>query len=228
MTSTSIEVVKSYQRFILELEEERLQAKNYKTMSGTYKAHQLEVNADSIVVQFLVTSNDLSPCECEVCEVRLLRDGDVLESVLVGSPQDSNMLEHGFIELEGGSWSGPRQLDDVFSRAVVLDSEHTQAKGNVVFSLPAYDKTRLHEIEIHYRCTFQARLQIQLLINYQTVNTVELITGTGEWLVEQIGVCLVSDSRQKVYVLGKQKRGRQRPLEQRRFCHRVVLLQLLH
>src|SRR3990172_7012688 len=94
MKGKSVEVAKSYEQYVRELEDRRLLAKNVKRRSGSYNYLQLEGTAALVVVRVIL--EEATDCECDVSEVGIWKTGELVERVKLGAPQDANALHGAF------------------------------------------------------------------------------------------------------------------------------------
>ena len=86
MRGPSIEVVKAYERFIRELEDRRLLAKNRKAQTGLRRVRSRELHRTSSLVEFVPARGGT----IDVRQIALRRDGKVEDGVRVGDAQDAD------------------------------------------------------------------------------------------------------------------------------------------
>ena len=184
MQGQSLDVVKSYERFLRELDDKRLKARNFKKFSGKYSSHQFDGTADCVMITLSLESD--SDCECDVREIRLLRGGEVLERIDVGAPQDASVAEPGFVMLESGTWSEPIQDGDAYHRKLVCESDSGKATGSLAFNLLAMDESEEYRVELEYRCHGQGELSVAIHKNSDLRQTQTIPTSTPEWRKEQV------------------------------------------
>lgn len=151
MRGPSVEVVKAYEKFIRELEDRRLVAKNRKSRSARYDAFEREGYTDYVTVRVAA-----GPTPVEVAEVALRLNDAEEERVVVGGPQDADPGQAAHIVLEGDGWSGPEQAaDGRFRRAVGAG-----ASADTVFNLWFYYPDGRYEVELVYRAPEAASVAV--------------------------------------------------------------------
>jgi lipopolysaccharide transport system ATP-binding protein len=143
MRGSSIEVVKAYERFIRELEDRRLLAKNRKRGSR-FDAFDRESYTDQFVVEFPQPRGTL-----DVREVALERDGEREDNVRVGDAQDADPGHAAAVALESGAWSGSMREEDGFFRRVTNDSSSSPAQ--VIFNLWFHYAESQYAVAVTYR-----------------------------------------------------------------------------
>jgi lipopolysaccharide transport system ATP-binding protein len=140
----SIDVVKAYERFIRELEDRRLLAKNRKMRSGL-DAFDRESYTDQIVVEFVTPANGT----IDVREVGLTRDGELEDNVRVGDAQDADTGQSAVVSLDLEAWSSPNRTEDgLFFRRVGRQSE---SRAQVLFDLWFYYLESQYAVTVSYR-----------------------------------------------------------------------------
>jgi lipopolysaccharide transport system ATP-binding protein len=142
MRGPSTEVVKAYEKFIRELEDKRLQAKNRKTLER-FDAFERESYTDQVNVELRADGGQV-----DVADVRLIRDGRIEDQVEVGGPQDGDSSQPAFVVLDGGAWSSPGQDNGVFFRPV-----REGAAAVATFYLWFFYPDSQYEVELRYRAT---------------------------------------------------------------------------
>ena len=143
MRGPSIEVVKAYERFIRELEDRRLLAKNRKARSGL-DAFDRETYTDQVIVELIPPAGGV----IDVREVALRRDSEIEDTVRVGDAQDADAGQTAVVSLETGAWSSPmREEDGYFRRA----SDGTDGRAQARFELWFYYSESRYTIAVTYR-----------------------------------------------------------------------------
>ncbi|MBA3429983.1 MAG: ATP-binding cassette domain-containing protein [Actinobacteria bacterium] len=145
MQGRTTEVIKAYEKFIRELDDRRLQAKNRKTTN--YDAFDRESYTDHIGVR--ITS--ATGASCEVTRVSLFRDGRIEDEIAVGDAQDGDTGQSSHIQLRASDWSAPQREGDRFFRTVAAP-EHP-AVGTLIFYLWFFYPDSTYEIEVTYRAS---------------------------------------------------------------------------
>ena len=103
MRGPSTEVVKAYERFIRQLDDQRLRARNRKTASGRFDAFDRDTYTD----QFIVEVEAAGAMPIEVSRMTLLRDGEAEDRVVVGAPQDADASQSAAVVPATG-WTEPQ------------------------------------------------------------------------------------------------------------------------
>lgn len=172
----SMDVCKQYEKFIRQLDDKRLQAKNRKLRSTTYKSIQYDNYADSCLVRFTV-----HPGALDISQVQLYRDGELDDSVVVGEAQDADGSQSAQVLLEGSAWSPPKR--DAERRFRSLTSKRgASASGSVMFNLYALLPDSRYEFAVAARAPVGTRAALELLSNGEIHNASELdFHSTGQW-----------------------------------------------
>lgn len=140
MDGPTDEVVKAYERFIRELEDRRLRAKNEKAALPQYDAFERETFADAVVGSVSPNGGSL-----DVARLALWRDGTLEGEIDVGGPQDAAASGGTGLLLEDGSWEPPQADSDRYFRAL------SEAGGGFRFDLWFFYPRSRYEVEIDYR-----------------------------------------------------------------------------
>jgi lipopolysaccharide transport system ATP-binding protein len=141
MRGPSHEVVKAYEKFVRELEDRRLRAKNRKR--GAAEAFERDGFTDELELSVSGPA--------EVTRITLLRDGEREDELLVGGPQDSDESESSHLPLGRGAWGPPAQEDARFFRPV-----EPGAEGIAAFALWFFYPQSEYEVELTYRAPGKA------------------------------------------------------------------------
>jgi lipopolysaccharide transport system ATP-binding protein len=140
MDGPTDEVIKAYERFIRELEDRRLKAKNEKATLPQYDAFDRETHTDALVGSISAEDGSI-----EVARVTLWRDGMLEGEIDVGGSQDADTSGADGLLLEEGRWE-PAQADaHGYFRAV------SEEVGRFRFSLWFFYPRSRYEVEIVYR-----------------------------------------------------------------------------
>lgn len=178
----SLDVVKAYERFIRELEDRRLLAKNRKARKQ-YDAFDRETYTDQFVLQVVPPAES----HVDIREVVLERDGAREDGVRVGDAQDADPGQSAYVSLDSGSWSSPQRDADGFFRRVQQAGQST-AGSEAVFNLWFYYGDSTYAIDVTYRTNGAAgaRAVVRRTASGEPV-TVDL-PATNEWRTERIHV----------------------------------------
>ncbi len=151
LAGPSTEVVKGYEKFIRELEDRRLKAKNKKLREHKYDGFERESYTDYLTVR--VTAEGAG-AHCDVSELRLLRGGSPEDQVGVGDAQDADATQSSHVVLEPGDWSPPAQDEYEFFRGLRPSGPGgpaAVASGDGVFHLWFFYADSRYSIEVRYR-----------------------------------------------------------------------------
>jgi len=152
MRGPSVDVVKAYEKFIRDLEDRRLRAKNRKTLLPQYDAFERESYTDHVELE--LAAGDGTGSRCEVARVALLRDQEVEDELVVGGAQDADETQSAFVAAEGGGWSAPSLDGSTFFRGLERDDD--VATGRVGFALWFFYPQSRYEVELTYRSSGDA------------------------------------------------------------------------
>ena len=142
MRGPSTEVVKAYEKFIRELEDRRLRAKNRKILLEGYDAFERESHTDHLELE--VRAGAAAGSRVEVSRAALLRDGELEDEVLVGGAQDADATQSAFVD-SGGDWSEPQQDGSGFFRSL-----EASTGGRVGFALWFFYPQSRYQVELTY------------------------------------------------------------------------------
>jgi lipopolysaccharide transport system ATP-binding protein len=146
MRGPSTEVVKAYEKFIRDLEDRRLRAKNRKMVLPQYDAFERESYTDHVELE--LAAGRQAGSRCEVARVALIRDGEPEDELGVGGAQDTDETQSAFV-VPGGGWSEPRGDAGTFFRALQQGTDG--ATGRVQFALWFFYPQSRYEVELTYR-----------------------------------------------------------------------------
>ena len=150
MDGPTDEVIKAYERFIRELEDRRLRAKNEKATLAQYDAFERETFTDAVVGAIAAEGGAV-----DVARLTLWRDGDLEGEIDVGGAQDADASGSAGLLLDEGGWEPPQAHDAASFRTV------SSQGGRFRFNLWFYYPRSRYELEIVYR-TDAARATLRL------------------------------------------------------------------
>ena len=149
MRGQSTEVVKAYEKFIRQLEDRRLRAKNLKAASNRYDAFDRDTYTDQFVVEILSEG----PGPVDVASVVLLRDGEPEDVLAVGAPQDADAGQSAAV-LPASGWSDP--VSEPAPHRSVPGGETGQTLFHLWFVYAGSD----YEIDVRYRSLTGGRVRV--------------------------------------------------------------------
>jgi lipopolysaccharide transport system ATP-binding protein len=150
MDGPTDEVVKAYERFIREMEDRRLRAKNEKAALAEYDAFDRETFTDVVAGSVAVHGGS-----ADVARITLWRDGAIEGEIDVGGAQDADTSGDGGILLDEGGWDGAQADAEGYFRTVADGAARFQ------FNLWFFYPQSRYELEIVYR-VHGADVSIQL------------------------------------------------------------------
>jgi lipopolysaccharide transport system ATP-binding protein len=172
MRGPSTEVVKAYEKFIRELEDRRLRARNRKSLQ-LFDAFEREGFTDELELH--VTG------DCDLGRITLLRDGEPEDELVVGAAQDSDDSQSSYVALEQGGWGAPQQDGHGFYRPLDVGAEAT-----AVFALWFFYPQSHYSVELAYRSR-GGGVQVRLGRGATTLADEEL-GPADDWCTERIHV----------------------------------------
>jgi lipopolysaccharide transport system ATP-binding protein len=140
MDGPTDEVVKAYERFIREMEDRRLRAKNEKAALADYDAFDRETFTDAIVGSVSAEGGSI-----DVARLTLWRDGAIEGEIDVGGAQDADLSGAGGVLLEDGGWDAAQPDASGYFRTV------SEAAARFRFNLWFFYPQSSYELEIAYR-----------------------------------------------------------------------------
>lgn len=182
MRGPSIEIVKAYEKFIRELEDKRLLAKNRKA-GDRFDAFERESYADQLVVEMVPPPGGT----LDVSSVVLRRDGTVDDTLAVGDAQDADTSETAAVILDGGLWSAPLKGEGVYYRRVESRGATADRAAQVVFNLWFLYLESRYAVELTYRSSGGAAQATVRHIGSGEPVTVELPAAV-EWAKVDLAV----------------------------------------
>jgi lipopolysaccharide transport system ATP-binding protein len=140
MDGPTDEVIKAYERFIREMEDRRLRAKNAKAALAEYDAFDRETFTDAVVGSVSVDGGS-----ADVARLTLWRDGAIEGEIDVGGAQDADTSGAGGILLEEGGWDAAQPDAEGYFRTV------PEGAARFCFNLWFLYPQSRYELEIVYR-----------------------------------------------------------------------------
>jgi lipopolysaccharide transport system ATP-binding protein len=178
---SSLEVVKAYERYIRQLENDRLKAKNRKVLSGSYLPGQEDNYSHSLVLKFHASS-DLT---VDVSEIVLYR-GDEPESHLsVGDAQDTDSSDCAFVILDGGVWSQPKEEALRFFRSLAPGAS-IHSEGSVAFRSGYLFPETDYAFELKYRCGGSGKFWLTISKDGVSHGRYDLQTSSSGWVSDRV------------------------------------------
>ncbi|HZZ82181.1 MAG TPA: ABC transporter ATP-binding protein [Gemmataceae bacterium] len=141
----ALPVVKEYQRYLLNLEERRLKAKNSARAQSANASPDTDGSfSDGLTVRFRVSTGG----RLRVGEISLLENDRQQDRLHVGGPQDSALGTSAHVQLDTAPWSPPCIADGRMYRE--LHAANTPLAGDCVFWLYHFDAAVTYAIEADY------------------------------------------------------------------------------
>jgi len=180
----ALEVVKAYEQFIHVLDERRLKAKNYKkNQSNQYNVDEMESLNNSLVMRFYWKGEIKS--HCDISSVRLLKNNEVEDEILIGEAQDSNSAHSAFVVLDRGNWSISKYSGQRAFRCLDmhnLQPAQTSSFGDVVFYLYAVYEEATYAVEFEYNMAGLGTLLVEAWAwNKGTLLSSDEIPTSASW-----------------------------------------------
>jgi lipopolysaccharide transport system ATP-binding protein len=151
MDGPTDEVIKAYERFIRELEDRRLRAKNEKATLAEYDAFDRETFTDAVVGSVSTDGGSV-----DVARLTLWRDGVLEGEIDVGGAQDADVSGAGGVLLEEGGWEAAQPDASGYFRTV------SEGEARFRFNLWFFYPQSTYELEIVYRTRGgEATLQVE-------------------------------------------------------------------
>jgi lipopolysaccharide transport system ATP-binding protein len=169
MDGPTDEVVKAYERFIRELEDRRIRAKNEKAALPQYDAFDRDTFTDAVAGSVSADGGSV-----DVARLTLWRDGTIEGEIDVGGAQDVDTSGIGGLLLEdGGGWEAPQTDAHGHFRTV------SEGAGAFRFDLWFLYPQSRYEMEIVYR-TYEGPASLRLDGTGDSETAVSL-TPADEW-----------------------------------------------
>jgi lipopolysaccharide transport system ATP-binding protein len=171
MQGPTTEVVKAYERFIRELEDRRLRARN-QSRRDTYQPFEREGSTDELEIRLTGPG--------EITRLALLRDRSVEDELLVGGPQDADEAATSYVALQEGGWEAPMQEPGRFFRPLPPDAESV-----AVFGLWLFYPQSEYTLELTYRAREGVRVAV---VRDESVLIQAELPAAAEWTTETLMV----------------------------------------
>jgi lipopolysaccharide transport system ATP-binding protein len=189
MDGPTDEVVKAYERFIRELEDRRLRAKNEKAALPHYDAFDREAFADEVAGSISADNGAV-----DVARLTLWRDGTVEGEIDVGGAQDIDMSGAGGLLLEDGGWEAPQTDTDGYFRTV------SEGAGRFRFNLWFFYPQSRYEVELVYRA--RGGPGALRLDRPGAPGSIDSLAPSDEWTTHRFGLA----TREQPDALGAEER----------------------
>jgi lipopolysaccharide transport system ATP-binding protein len=187
----ALDVVKTYERHIRELEDKRLRAKNARRRSGESVSTAFDAPEATVVVRFVAPVN--GDGRCDISQVALSAGGEPVDKLLVGAPQDANPAHSGFVVLEGSQWSPPLDESGSFYRTLATSRAGSGGggfkTGVVAFNVLSFGENRELDLEVDYRLVGAAEVDVELVVEDHHVR-VGTLAPSREWSGARFTVAL--------------------------------------
>ena len=141
MQGETNEVIKAYEKFIRELDDRRLRAKNSKARVDKFDAFERDTYTATLVARVHAQSEDV-----DVRLLHLYRDGEREETVAVGAAQDADPSQAAFVDVESGGWSAVSAGDGGYFRSV-----RAGEIGSALLYLWFFYPSSTYTLELEYR-----------------------------------------------------------------------------
>ena len=147
MRGATMDVIKAYEKFIRQLDDRRLHAKNEKTRLETFDGFERDSYTDHFGISFTTTG------ELDVAEIALVKDGEQEDVIAVGSPQDAAPTQSGHIVIDPPRWRAPDAEGERYFRTVDGTDEpegQSISAGAVFYAWFIYPDAR-YSLDVTYR-----------------------------------------------------------------------------
>jgi lipopolysaccharide transport system ATP-binding protein len=171
MQGPTTEVVKAYERFIRELEDRRLRARN-QSRRDSYQPFEREGSTDELELRLTGPA--------EISRIAVLRDGSLEDDLLVGGPQDADEAATSHVALRDGGWGPPMQEPGLFFRQLGPNAEGVAAFGLWLF----YPQSE-YALELTYRAGDGASVSV---LRDGSILTEAELPAAAEWTTETLPV----------------------------------------
>src|SRR5947207_313250 len=178
MRGPTTEVIKAYEKFIRQLDDRRLQAKNRKTRLASFDAFERESYTDHFTARLSAVGGRV-----EIAELSLVRDGETEDRIEVGSPQDADANQSGFVLLDGWQWTAPQENPDGGFYRAVEAVEGATAAATAIFHTWFVYPTSEYAINVRYRSDGEWALGLGLGGRIDITRT---LPPAAEWRVETV------------------------------------------
>jgi lipopolysaccharide transport system ATP-binding protein len=181
----SLEVVRSYEQFTRNIEERRLQARNRRLRAGIAPAREQD-EYEALVLRLAVSGEQAS---LDVRELSVLEEGESLETLLVGGPQDGDTSHTAFVTLEGSDWSEPQAMNGHHWRSLVARPGHPGASGSATLGLFSPAPNRRYEALLKYRSAGASGATLAIWRGAEFMAEAELpVAPRSEWQEQRIPI----------------------------------------
>lgn len=184
LRGSSLEVVKAYQEFIHELQDNQLKAENLRRRYGFRDAVEVGHFAETFIAVLEVKGPQAA--SADIKRVELLADGEPIDTITLGATQDSDSSQFAYVSLNTGDWQAPTDEGETSFRRLKAKS-----LGELVFRTLPLDPKRRYSIRVHYRTASAAQLAFGFSRNGASgLSDVALPVSDGSWGSEEIDLPL--------------------------------------
>lgn len=152
MRGPTTEVIKAYEKFIRELDERRLRAKNRGLRGPAFDGFERESSTHSLEVVLRPAGQD---GQVDVQAVVLHRDESEEDRARVGDAQDADLSQSAFVVLEGSRWSEPAGDESGYFRSIA-----DATGGRVDFNLWFFYPDSRYSLSVRYRSETPVRVAV--------------------------------------------------------------------
>lgn len=192
MSGNSIDVLKAYEKFIRVLNERRLKGRNRRALLDARKTTRRGTVTDGYTSTIVVRLTFVGPPDssCAVADVRLRKNGESEDHILVGGPQDADASQSAWVILDRTHWSEPRREGSDMFRSLVPTMRvegPVQLGGMLGFRLWTYYDDATYELEIRHRASAEGTLTVRLLVDGVTVSEATHV-AMAEWRTSTVTI----------------------------------------
>lgn len=192
MKDDSLEVIKAYTKYIQDIEDNRLRAKNRKRRSSAYNEMQLDGYGDSLTLYFYF--NGTPKQQFDIAEITLFRDDNQEDTLKIGYPQDANLSHSASLILESSNWTKPEKGKNGYYRSLIIpDNDADQMIGLAVFHTYALFDDANYFFRIKYKTRSTGKLSLSIYRKNQPVLNKTILPNFSEWSEYIVSLELIND-----------------------------------
>lgn len=183
---TAVELVKAYDEHLRKKTAIRLRAKNYKRQSNNITSYEQLDNCTASVLSKFTNQGEENSKLC-ISEIHIHEDGEALESLRVGEPQDTSQTLLSYVVIDNTTgWSVPVKEDDRMCRYVESINQENGNAGLTLQNLFAMEKEKNYEVAITFKEIGNCDSHVDFLLTGKELPPVKLQGKPGEWTTQRI------------------------------------------
>lgn len=177
MRGESLEVVKAYEERIHQIQDQQIRSINWRGGKRLTSLGSVVPDADTYIISINLVGP--SGARADLSQVDLRSGGLAVETLRIGSTQDSDTAHSAYVALDSGGWCDPISENGVnFRSLTVVETSSVSVAGELVIrTFPTSDSD--NSLFLRYRLSAGAQLKLSASKNDKPIAIIEEPTATG-------------------------------------------------